>query len=145
MSNARIAQSGAPRDLYESPANRFVADFIGDANLVSGELQSKAGDKAIVRVGGVSLNLPHRDQPPGEVKLAIRPEAITLEPVKPGRPVIPGTVAKAAYLGTHMEYTVTTEAGEFFVVDRHVARPVAVGADVWLSLADHGITVVPAA
>jgi len=144
MSNARIAQSGAPRDLYEAPANRFVADFIGDANLVTGELGQRSGDNAIVRIGGVMLNLPHRDQAPGEVRLAIRPEAITLEPHKPGRPAISGSIAKAAYLGTHMEYTVATEAGEFFVVDRHVARPAAIGAEVWLSLADHGITVVPA-
>ena len=145
MSNAQIAQTGAPRDLYESPANLFVADFIGDANLVIGALESKVGDKATVRVGEVALNLPHRDQAPGDVKIAIRPEAITLEAVKPGRPVLPGTIAKAAYLGTHMEYTVTTEAGELFVVDRHVSRPVAVGASVWLSLTDHGITVVPGA
>ena len=145
MSNARIAQSGAPRDLYEAPANLFVADFIGDANLVTGVLESKAGDKATVRIAGVSVNLPHRDQAPGEIKLAIRPEAIVLETVKPGRPVIEGTIAKAAYLGTHMEYTVVTEAGDLFVVDRDVARPIAVGGGVWLSLADHGITVVPAA
>ena len=145
MSNARIAQSGAPRDLYEAPANLFVADFIGDANLVNGVLESKAGDKATVRIAGVSVNLPHRDQAPGEIKLAIRPEAIVLETVKPGRPVIEGTIAKAAYLGTHMEYTVVTEAGDLFVVDRDVARPIAVGGSVWLSLADHGITVVPAA
>ena len=145
MSNARIAQSGVPRDLYETPANLFVADFIGDANLVTGELQSKSGEKAIVRVAGVSMALPHRNEAPGEVKVAIRPEAITLEMVKPGRPVIAGRIAKAAYLGTHMEYTVTTEAGEIFVVDRHVSRPVAIGSEVWLSLADHGITVVPSA
>jgi len=145
MSNARIAQSGAPRDLYEAPANLFVADFIGDANLVTGVIESKAGDRATVRIAGVSVNLPHRDQAPGEIKVAIRPEAITLETAKPGRPVVAGTVAKAAYLGTHMEYTVATEAGDLFVVDRHVARPAPVGSDVWLSLADHGITVVPAA
>ena len=145
MSNARIAQSGAPRDLYETPANLFVADFIGDANLVTGHLESKSGDRASVRIAGVSVTMPHRDQPPGEVKIAIRPEAITLEPAKPGRPAVAGAIAKAAYLGTHMEYTVATEAGELFVVDRNVARPIAVGGEVWLSLADHGITVVPAA
>ena len=60
-----------------------LADFIGDANLVTGVLESKAGDKATVRIAGVSVNLPHRDQAPGEVKLAIRPEAIMLEAVKP--------------------------------------------------------------
>src|SRR6185437_6145517 len=38
MDRGRIAQQGSPADLYEAPASRFLADFIGDANLVSGEL-----------------------------------------------------------------------------------------------------------
>ena len=143
MSNARIAQSGAPRDLYESPANLFVADFIGDANLITAELVEKRGETASVRVGGVSVSMPHRDQAPGEVKVAIRPEAVVLHVARPSGPAIAGHVAKAAYLGTHMEYTVTTAAGELFVVDRAVERPLAPGTEVWLGLADHGITVVP--
>jgi iron(III) transport system ATP-binding protein len=52
-------------------------------------------------------------------------------------------VAKAAYLGSHMEYTIATVLGELFVVDRAVTRPVPVGSPVWLELADHGVTVVP--
>jgi iron(III) transport system ATP-binding protein len=145
MSNARIAQSGAPRDLYEAPANLFVADFIGDANLVVAELSEKSGENAKVRIADVTVSLPHRDLPPGAVKVAIRPEAITLETAQSGRPALAGTIAKAAYLGTHMEYTVETAAGEMFVVDRVVSRPVAIGTQVWLALGDNGITVVPAA
>ena len=43
MSNARIAQVGQPRELYEAPRDRFVADFIGDANLVEAELGAHRG------------------------------------------------------------------------------------------------------
>jgi iron(III) transport system ATP-binding protein len=53
------------------------------------------------------------------------------------------TVAKAAYLGDHMEYTMTTPVGELFLIDRAVTAPLAPGAAVELTLADHGITVVP--
>ena len=42
-----------------------------------------------------------------------------------------------------MEYSVTTELGELFVVDRNVMRPLPVGGSVWVDLADHGVTVVP--
>ena len=45
MSNARIAQEGAPRELYEEPANAFVADFIGDANLIDVTIQAVEGDR----------------------------------------------------------------------------------------------------
>jgi iron(III) transport system ATP-binding protein len=145
MANATIAQAGTPRELYETPADLFVADFVGDANLVPAELIAREGEHARVRIGDVEARLPARGAAPGAVKLSIRPESLrlTTEP-PPGRSAIKGSVAKAAYLGAHMEYTVATALGELFVVDRAVARPIPVGSPVWLELADHGITVIPA-
>src|SRR6185437_6627351 len=55
MSNARIAQIGAPRELYEAPADLFVADFIGDANIVDGELVAQDGPLARIRLGGIEI------------------------------------------------------------------------------------------
>ena len=78
----------------------------------------------------------------GAVRVAIRPEALSLSIHRPGGPGVAGRVEKAAYLGTHMEYTVTTAPGELFVADHAVTRPIAVGTDVWIRLADHGVTVV---
>src|SRR5919108_1747327 len=46
MADARIGQAGSPRDLYEAPTNLFVADFVGDANLVPGELVARDRDRA---------------------------------------------------------------------------------------------------
>jgi iron(III) transport system ATP-binding protein len=143
MSNARIAQSGAPRDLYEAPANPFVADFIGDANLVDIEVVSLDGATGRVRFGPIERELPHRGVQPGAAKLSIRPESLVLSAARPNRPTIAGQIVKAAYLGTHMEYSVATELGELFVIDRDVMRPLAVGGAVWIDLADHGVTVVP--
>ena len=79
MSNARIAQIGAPRELYEAPRDRFVADFIGDANLVEAELGAHRGARAPVRLGGLELELEHRGVAPGPVRVAIRPESIVLK------------------------------------------------------------------
>jgi iron(III) transport system ATP-binding protein len=73
MAQAAIAQSGRPRDLYENPANVFVADFIGDANIVDAELAACSGDRVLVRLAGLDITLPQRDLTPGPVKLAIRP------------------------------------------------------------------------
>jgi iron(III) transport system ATP-binding protein len=143
MSNARIAQTGAPRELYEAPANPFVADFIGDANLVDAEIVAHDGTIGELRFGPIERRLPHRSVPPGPAKLSIRPESLLLSAARPNRPTIAGLVAKAAYLGTHMEYNVTTELGELFVVDRDVMRPLPVGGSVWVDLADHGVTIVP--
>jgi iron(III) transport system ATP-binding protein len=141
MSNARIAQIGAPRELYEAPRDRFVADFIGDANLLEAELGPHRGNRAPVRLGGVELELEHRGAAPGPVRVAIRPESIVLRQEPNSK--LRGTVRKSAYLGTHMEYTVEAPIGQLFVVDRDVARPLAAGTEVSITLADHGVALVP--
>ena len=141
MSNAKIAQIGAPRELYEAPRDRFVADFIGDANLVQAELGPHRGSRAPVRLGGVELELEHRGAAPGPVRVAIRPESIVLK--RENASALRGTIRKAAYLGTHMEYTVEAPIGQLFVVDRDVARPLGAGTEVSITLADHGVALVP--
>ncbi len=143
MANAVVAQSGSPRELYEEPASLFVADFIGDANIVPATLAEPNGEMARVRIGSIEKRLRHRGAKAGAVKVAIRPEALCLSPARPNAPALDGRLAKAAYLGTHMEYTVTTEVGDLFVVDRAVDRPYAAGAALYVSLGDHGVTVIP--
>jgi iron(III) transport system ATP-binding protein len=142
MDNAVIAQEGSPRDLYERPASLFVADFIGDANLVPAVLTRRQGETGLVTLGPLTVSLPHRDAPEGEVRLAIRPESLRIA-VPAGDGQLPGKIAKAAYLGDHMEYVVETPVGELFVIARAVARPLEPGAAIGLTLADHGVTVVP--
>jgi len=143
MDHAAIAQSGTPRELYEAPVSLFVADFVGDSNLVDGELTTRNGMAGQVRVGGVELRLPHRGAMTGPVKVAVRPESLQLSTASPAEPALEGRIVKAAYLGTHMEYTVSTPVGELFVVDRAVSRPVAAGTPVWVTFEEHGVTVVP--
>ena len=141
MDNAVIAQEGTPAELYREPASRFVADFIGDANLVKGTLTRIDERQGVVRLGGLGLSLPHRGAPDGAVDVAIRPEAVRLE-VSETVGGLAGTVLKAAYLGSHMEYTVDSAIGELFVVDTRVATPLPVGARVAIALDDHGVAVV---
>jgi iron(III) transport system ATP-binding protein len=144
MDHAVIVQQGTPAELYREPTTRFVADFIGDANLVRGLLRRTDGVRGTVELGALRVDLPHRGLPDGEVDVAIRPEAVRLQagaPVRPA-PALTGKVTKTAYLGSHMEYTVTSPLGELFVVDTAVARPFAPGSEVAITLADHGVTVV---
>jgi len=144
MSNARIAQSGAPRELYERPANRFVADFIGDANVVAAEVSDIADERAKVRLGPIALDLERRGARSGPVTLAIRPEALVLSAERPAGAAAPARIVKAAYLGTHMEYTVASAIGDLFIVDRSPTRPFAPGSEVWISIPGGGVAIVPA-
>ncbi len=142
MREAKIAQEGNPRDLYETPVDRFVADFIGDANLVEGEITAVNGTLAVVRVGDAELRLPHRNLAPGPVELAIRPEAIELS-TDLVADAIAGTVAKAIYLGSRIEYLLGSPLGELFAVDTRVEAPIAAGSAVSIRLAEHGVTLIP--
>ena len=124
------------------PADRFGADFIGDANLVKGEIKSVGDGVAVVRVGAAELRLPHRDLPPGPVDLAIRPESIQLA-TDPAVDTISGTITKTIYLGSRIEYLVDTPLGELFVVDGRVDNPIPPESAVSIRLAEHGVTLVP--
>ncbi len=143
MRNAEIAQEGTPHQLYEEPTDTFVADFIGDANVVKGEIVGIDGDHARVRVGGIETRLPHRGLGAAgdPVDVAIRPEAIRLS-TEPGADGLQGTVEKATYLGSHLEYSVESPIGELFVIDYRVDAPVPKGTSVSILFTARGVTLV---
>ena len=144
MRNAQIAQEGSPSDLYERPIDVFVADFVGDANLVTGEITAIDNGAAQVRIAGIERRLPLPrlgDHRPGPASIAIRPEAVQLRATDVDG-LIHGTVAKATYLGSHIEYTVRTGIGDLFVIDHRVQSPFPVDAAVGIDLAERGVTLV---
>ncbi len=142
MRNAEIAQEGAPSELYEAPRDIFVADFIGDANVLDAELLGRDGDHATVRVGRrVELRLPHRGLPAGPVKIAVRPEAVMLEAAGDGDGLT-GTVSKSTYVGSHVEYTLDTGLGEIFVADYQFDAWIPAGTRVRIAFRERGVTLL---
>jgi iron(III) transport system ATP-binding protein len=114
MDGGRIAQQGTPHELYERPSSRFLADFIGDANLVDGELSSgPAGER--FAAGGLSAPVRANGVRPGAATLAIRPQRLRLADA--GRGTIAGTCKRVAYLGGRTELVVDTPWGELLVFD----------------------------
>ena len=127
-----------------SPADLFVADFIGDANILTGDLGPAEGQHALVQIGGLSVRLPHRGAQPGPVKLAVRPDAIVLNDTALSGASIPGTVTKASYLGTQMEYEVDSPVGNLFVVQYGSRDPIPAGTPVAVSLTpERGVAIIP--
>ena len=141
MRNAEIAQEGVPNELYEAPRDLFVADFIGDANVIDAELVQRDGDYATVRVGRVDLRLPHRDLSAGPVKIAVRPEAIGLE-ASEEEAGLTGTVTQSTYVGNHVEYTLETGLGEIFVADYQYDALIPAGTRVRIAFRDRGVTLL---
>jgi spermidine/putrescine transport system ATP-binding protein len=117
MHAGRVEQLGTPEELYERPATRFVADFIGTTNLLSGSVESTAGGTAIVRLeGGDTCAVAGTDLRAGRtVELSIRPESIVLKrsngTAHDGHAPLRAQVEQVAYLGGTVQYQVRTRGG----------------------------------
>jgi len=116
MSKGRVLQVGSPQEMYEHPANRFVADFIGNVNLFDGKLTTDEPDHCAVTAGvgeihvghGVSgtINMP--------VTVAVRPEKIEIGKTRPSdvsTNLFSGRVKEIAYFGSYNTYIVIAQDG----------------------------------
>jgi iron(III) transport system ATP-binding protein len=142
MNEAVIDQEGTPQQLYEEPVNLFVADFIGDANIVKAQILKIDGISANVDIGGIGVNLPNRGLVSGEVSVAIRPQSICLSQ-SGNKNSIQGTILKAIYLGGHIEYTVDCILGELFVIDNQVEIKHNLDTAVFITLRARGVSLIP--
>ncbi len=117
MSAGAVVQEGTPREIYEAPQGRFVAEFVGASNLVAGEVRQATGNTMIVTTElGVEVRAacPSAATPPsGRILLTIRPEAMDLVPPEDppdGRNRLEGRVLASAFQGAAIEYEL--EVGE---------------------------------
>lgn len=139
MRNAAIAQIGTPRQLYDAPNDRFVADFIGEANLLECQIVSVEGKTATIDIDGYHHALPARGLSVGAATLAVRPSRILIG----GDSGIAATVTKATYVGVRMEYTLTGAFGQVFAVQDDVDDPLEPGTKVKMSFAEKGPVLLP--
>lgn len=140
MRNAGIAQIGSPRDLYDTPADRFVADFIGEANIIPCEITAVNGEVAQIQVGGFAHSLPSRGLSAGPAALAVRPTRLMLG----ADSGITMQVRKATYVGSRMEYTLAADFGEVFSVSENVDEPLNVGDELIVGFDQTGPVLLPA-
>jgi iron(III) transport system ATP-binding protein len=136
MNQGRIEQIGTPTDLYRRPASRFVADFIGEANLLPATVED-----GTVRVGSYRFVCRQSGVGPGPATLMARPEAIRVGTDGEG---LPGRVRSAFFMGTFADYIIETDVGEISVADaQSVDRMHAVGVTVTLQFAPSGLYLLP--
>jgi spermidine/putrescine transport system ATP-binding protein len=144
MNEGRVEQLGPPRDIYEHPATRFVAGFIGTSNILSGDVKSVSGGRAVILSGdGQHVEVPLRAGLSAaigdKVELTVRPEKIDLKLDAAGSSIcrLRGTVTEVVYLGTSTNYNVVTSTGAevtVFVQNSNNSDDVAArGQDVWLT------------
>ena len=141
MNNATIAQQGSPRELHDRPRTRFVADFIGGANVLPCEVTGVDGDRATLQLGALSLQTRHCAGSAPQRHVAVRPNTVTLLPA--GSPnTLEGVVNKAIYVGEQMEYLVQTALGELFVTSADTEHPLAVNTPVAAALRESDVVLL---
>ena len=140
MHQGRIAQTGAPRELYSEPASVFVADFIGDSNLLKGRVTAIANDTVTVALdAGAAIGVPRRANltlAPGQlVAVVLRPEDIAVQP--PGAGIsagLSGQVGEIGYQGDSCRLSVVVGGEAIKVkVPAHLALALRPGSAVALS------------
>ncbi len=139
MRDGRIVQTGSPRELYDAPVNRYVADFIGQSNFFSGHLLEAGPDGARIRTdSGIEIAAPYPATAAGlngadRAVIAVRPEVIGLWPASNRAEetcdiAVPGRILNRIYLGDQTEFSVASEAlGEVLVRAPKTSEAVASG------------------
>ncbi len=109
MSGGRVLQVGPAHEIYERPNCKFVADFIGETNLLEGKVIHQHGRQVEVLLNGGLTAYAESDGSlfSGQsVFVAVRPEKIALRPYEGAHNVFPGRVEEVVYIGTDTHYTV---------------------------------------
>jgi iron(III) transport system ATP-binding protein len=124
-----IEQIGTPEEIYNKPRSRFVADFVGSANLIKGKT---AGEGLFAVEGGPMLKVTAPHTPHGkESEVAVRTAYIDVEP-RPGDNHVPGKVRQRLFHGDFVQYVIDSPVGAL-IVRRPPVNLLAEGTEVTLS------------
>ncbi|ORM55323.1 ABC transporter ATP-binding protein [Pantoea conspicua] len=140
MKEGDIAQQGAPETLYHSPNSVFIADFMGEANILPCDIEQAEAGEALVRVGNQRFRLRDAGARIGSGQLAVRPQFITLS--VDGQGALQGEVIHSSWLGDHIEYEVTTELGSLFIIDPHMEQRLPLAARVGVNFKPQGLALI---
>jgi iron(III) transport system ATP-binding protein len=146
MRKGKIEQQGEPRSLYHKPETAFVANFIGESNVVKGKLSSRGGNK-VVTFGDAEVELPvngRTDHADGPVSLSLRPEVIEIVPKEEDAPhALSGVVRQNAYMGPVIEYTIDTDCGPVFTRAPAYAGLFQPGDEVHVRVRPDEVIIIP--
>jgi len=138
LSEGRLVQVGPPTEVYEYPATRFAAEFLGEANLFVGHAQQSGTEAVVLTPAGVRIRTALPLPAGAEAMLAVRPEKIQLtngSAVQPdGANHVEGRILRSVYSGSSIAYRIEIPGQELTVFEQNrAAAPRDVGETVTLS------------
>ena len=141
MNNAVIAQEGSPKDLYNNPKNKFVANFIGDANVLSSEIESKEANSYKIKLAEMKINIISEKNMTGNISVAIRPEKININKNK-SENNINAKVTNASFVGNSYQYILSTNIGKIYVISKDTINTFKINDEVFLSFNEKDVKVL---
>ena len=143
MDEGKISQIGSPRELYEQPKNLFVANFIGDSNILPCTISRSKEKEKILTIGKLKIKKTDVPAKNGAASALIRPEHIKLTS-KATTSGLAGTIEKATYIGSKVEYNIKTSVGPVFVVSLSDQPEFGSGEKIFLKLAPEKLNILDA-
>lgn len=147
MRDGRLLQVGSPWEVYNQPANHFVAEFMGMANLLEGIVVSSGEDNITVEILGCRIGIPNQGYTfaSGEnVLVGIRPESIWISKDKPEHAhyVVKGRIGRQSYLGKTLQYSVEIEEATKVFVEQYDPKSFMSG-EVYLTFDPSKFRLIP--
>jgi spermidine/putrescine transport system ATP-binding protein len=150
MSEGLVEQVGSPEEIYHRPASAFVANFIGEANLLAGTVKDRHAGSVDVAVAGAVVPVPVADGAPGsgdDVLVMVRPEQVRLARQRPvGHPAVEATVREIIFRGPSVRVELAAGDGLTVVAntaDDRVLDGLRPGAAVWAGWETGASSLVP--
>jgi len=141
MNNAVIAQEGNPKDLYNFPKNKFVANFIGDANVVDAEIINKKSNLYDLKIAEMNIKIESDNNLSKIISVALRPEKILIDRnIKENS--IHATINTASFVGSNYQYILNSNVGKLYVVSGDTGDIFKVGEKVFLSIKDQDVKIL---
>jgi spermidine/putrescine transport system ATP-binding protein len=124
MSKGKVQQMGTPVEIYERPANRFVADFIGDSNFFDGKIKSLSKDEAVVFIPEINAEVSGLPVSQGlvngeDVTVSIRPEKVLIAQKGMDQNTFKGKVTNTVYIGTDTHVYVDMQGKKLKVFEQN--------------------------
>jgi len=141
MNKAVIAQEGSPKDLYNFPKNKFVANFIGDANDVTAEIINKQSNTYDLKLAEMNVKIEINKDLNDKVSLALRPEKIKINRTD-NENCIHASIKSASFVGSSYQYILSSKIGELYVVSGDTTDIFKVGEEVFLSIDEKDIKIL---
>jgi spermidine/putrescine transport system ATP-binding protein len=148
MNAGRVLQIGSPEEIYNSPQTRFVAQFIGQSNLIEGRVvEALSGRQLIVECAGVRLRCRAAvDMPVGaQATLSLRYERVELANGAADAVIVPSVITDRTFMGSTVRLTARSASGFSLVADiadTERAAPLRIGTPVELQIGERSITVL---